>query len=145
MSASPVDRKLAGLAFWFKLQGVGEFTKSFMFRQAMKGYCRGRRTRDMRRLVSISILRAVLKRLQSVCSSEYEWSLFQAAFFRALLIGELVSPSKRTARVYYGKMWYLKMLRRVLEYSIQKQIREVRGFRWNCSGALFKVFAQFLR
>lgn len=98
-SASAVDRKLAGLAFWFKLQGVGDFTKSFAVRQAMKGYHRGRSTRDARRPVSISVLRAVLEQLRSICSSEYEQKLFQAAFllpfFGALRIGELVSPSKK--------------------------------------------------
>lgn len=37
-SALAVDHKLMGLVFWFKLQGIGDATKSFMVLQAMKGY-----------------------------------------------------------------------------------------------------------
>lgn len=81
--APAVDHKLVGLAFWFKLQGVGDFTKSFAVRQAMKGYRRGRSTRDARRPVSFSVLRAVLERLRSIFSSKYEQKLFQAAFLLA--------------------------------------------------------------
>lgn len=100
-SVSAVDRKLASLAFWFKLQGGKDVTKSFVVWQAMKGYHRGLRSRDLRCPVSVTTLRLILGNLLMVCLVIYERILFQAAFllafFGALLIGELVSPSKHIA------------------------------------------------
>lgn len=64
---SSVDRKLAGLAFWFKLQGGKDVTKSFIVRQAMKGYRRGSRSRDLRRPVSFATLRLIVANIPRVC------------------------------------------------------------------------------
>ena len=97
-SASALDKKLAALAFLFKLQGREDFTKSFWVKQAVKGYRKGNRCRDTRRPVSFVILQAICGVLAEVCSSEYEVSLFRAAFtiafFGAFRVGELVSPTK---------------------------------------------------
>lgn len=41
VSASVMSRKLSALAFWFKKQGFFDVTKSFMVRQAMKGFRKG--------------------------------------------------------------------------------------------------------
>lgn len=40
-SVSAIERKLAGLAFLFKLQGLTDFTKDFWVKQALKGYWMG--------------------------------------------------------------------------------------------------------
>lgn len=101
VSPASVGRKLAGLAFWFKLEGLEDFTKSFIVRQAMRGYRKGRRVADSRRPVSIPVLQVVLMKLGEVCFSMYEHLLFRVAFllmfFGAFRIGEVVSPSLRRA------------------------------------------------
>lgn len=99
MSASVVNRRVAGLAFLFKLQGQPDFTKDFWVRQALKGYRKSMVRRDSRRPVTFEILQGIIAQLGSVCSSGYEVLLFKVAFllafFGAFRIGELVSPSKK--------------------------------------------------
>lgn len=94
-----MDRKLAGLAFLFKLQGGVDFTRDLCVRQALKGYRRTQKRRDSRRPVSFDNLRSLFVQLGLVCTSAYEVYLFRAAFslpfFGAFQISELVSPSKR--------------------------------------------------
>lgn len=70
-SVSSVDHKLVGLAFWFKLQGGKNVTKSFVVRQAMKGYRKGRRSMDLRLPVSFANLRLILANIL-VCLVGYE-------------------------------------------------------------------------
>ena len=98
VSASAIDRLLAGLAFLFKWHGGRDFTKDFWVKQSVKGYRKGRRTPDGRRPVSFLMLQSLFRHLQSVCNLAYEIALFQAAFalafFGALRIGELVSASR---------------------------------------------------
>ena len=99
VSASAVNKTLAGLAFWFKLQGQPDFTKDFWVRQAMKGYRKAVVRRDTRRPVTFGVLGGIVEQLPRVCSSLYEVALFKAAFllafFGAFRVGELVSPSKK--------------------------------------------------
>ena len=98
-SVSALEKKLAALAFLFKLEGREDFTKTFWVRQAVKGYKKGRQSSDARRPVTFSVLRRIFGVLGEVCSSAYEIRLFRAgfsvAFFGAFRVGELVSPSKR--------------------------------------------------
>ncbi|XP_077334541.1 integrase/recombinase xerD homolog [Lithobates pipiens] len=102
ISISSVGRKLAGLAFWFKLRGEPDLTKDFWVRQAVKGYRKGRQVNDDRRPVSFELLGRICEKLKVVCASGYEVLLFRAAFvlafFGAFRIGELVSPSKKGRR-----------------------------------------------
>ncbi|XP_077349935.1 integrase/recombinase xerD homolog [Lithobates pipiens] len=99
ISVASLGRKLAGLAFWFKLRSVPDLTKDFWVRQAVKGYRKGRQIKDDRRPVSFELLVKICEKLRVVCSSGYEVVLFRAAFvlafFGVFRIGELVSPSKR--------------------------------------------------
>ncbi|XP_077309871.1 integrase/recombinase xerD homolog [Lithobates pipiens] len=99
ISVASLGRKLAGLAFWFKLRGEPDLTKDFWVRQAVKGYRKGCQIKDDRRPVSFELLGRICEKLRVVCSSGYEVVLFRAAFilafFGAFRIGELVSPSKR--------------------------------------------------
>lgn len=98
-SVSKMNRRLAALAFLFKLEGLRDVKKDFMVRQAMKGFWRGRVVQDTRRPVSFGLLQDLVGILPRVCSSLYEVQLFTAAFslafFGALRIGELVSKNKR--------------------------------------------------
>lgn len=99
VSASAIDKKLAGLAFLFKLQGQRDYTKEFWVRQAVKGYRKEHRKRDGRRPVSFTMLQGLFFHISSICVSEYESALFRAAFalafYGALRVSEIVSPSKR--------------------------------------------------
>ncbi|XP_073456098.1 uncharacterized protein [Aquarana catesbeiana] len=88
VSASAIDKKLAGLAFLFKLQGRRDYTKEFWVKQAVKGYRKEHRMRDGRRPVSFTMLQGLFFHISSICVSEYESAL-------ALRVSELVSPSKR--------------------------------------------------
>lgn len=98
-SVSAITRKMAGLAFFFKLQGRPDFTKDFWVKQAIKGYSKCHYRKDTGRLVSFSILQDMYAKLGQVCLSVYEkiWfkAAFSLAFFGAFRVGELVSPSKR--------------------------------------------------
>ncbi|XP_077315653.1 integrase/recombinase xerD homolog [Lithobates pipiens] len=101
LSPASIERKLAGLAFLFKLWGEPDGTKDFWVRQTLKGYRRDWKGRDARRPVSFDNLVAICSRLGDVCSSAYETVLFTAAFslafYGAFRIGELVCRSKRVA------------------------------------------------
>lgn len=99
VSVSGLNKKLAGLAFWFKLNGKQDFTKEFWVRQAVKRYRRGVQRKDDRRPVSFELLGRLFAQLSETYSSRYEMRLFRTAFalvlFGAFRIGELVSPSKK--------------------------------------------------
>lgn len=98
ISAAAINRELAGLAFLFKWQGRRDHTKDFWLRQAVKGYRKEYKQRDGRRPVSFEMLKQLMLSLEMVCRSIYERVLFKAAFalafFGALRVSELVSPSK---------------------------------------------------
>lgn len=71
---SSVDRKLAGIAFLFKLLGYEDFTKSFEVRQALKGYHKGQRSNDSCCPVSFEVLSSVLDSLDRVCTLRWFYS-----------------------------------------------------------------------
>ncbi|CAN2387899.1 hypothetical protein PRIEUP_LOCUS14625, partial [Pristimantis euphronides] len=97
-SVAKVDRALAGIAFGCKWRGGLDVTKHFLVRQALRGFRKGKARKDTRRPVSFQLLGDIGGVLGNVCSSEYEVRLFRLAFswafFGALRVGELVSPSK---------------------------------------------------
>ncbi|CAN2389455.1 hypothetical protein PRIEUP_LOCUS5868, partial [Pristimantis euphronides] len=97
-SVAKVDRALAGIAFGYKWRGGEDVTKHFLVRQALRGFRKGKVRKDTRRPVSFQLLGDIGGVLGNVCSSEYEVRLFRLAFswafFGALRVGELVSPSK---------------------------------------------------
>ncbi|KAM3940554.1 uncharacterized protein RB166_000511 [Leptodactylus fuscus] len=110
VSPGGLANQLAALAFWFKFKGYRDFTKSFLVRQAVKGFRRGSRTRDTRRPLSFQILGDLLGVLGRVCNSDYEVRLFglafSLAFFGAFRISELVSPSRgRPGGLGFSDCW----------------------------------------
>lgn len=100
-STASLGRVLSALAFWFKLRGLPDQTKSFLVRQAVRGFRKGFRVRDARRPVSFDLLLRLSSVLEAVCLDAFEVSLFRCAFslafFGAFRISELVSPSRVTA------------------------------------------------
>lgn len=98
VSASVAQRKLAGVRFHLLLRGRLDVTKDFIIRQSLKGWKKERVVRESRRPVSFSLLNKLLGILAELCVSAFEVALFRAsftlAFFGALRVGELVSPSR---------------------------------------------------
>ncbi|XP_075688660.1 uncharacterized protein LOC142657510 [Rhinoderma darwinii] len=131
-SAAMVARSLSALAFWFKKKGEEDVTKSFLVRQAMKGFRRGSAVRDLRKPVSFELLVAICDLLREVCVSAFEVRLFtlafSLAFFGAFRISELVSASKSVAGglLYADVDWDGSCLSCLLRRS--KTDQEGRGF-----------------
>lgn len=109
---------MAGLAFLFKWQGRRDYTKDFWLQQAVKGYRKTYKQRDGRRPVSFEMIKQLMLSLETVCRSVYECVLFKAAFalafFGALRISELVSPSKAIpGGLMYGDVELLQDMVRI--------------------------------
>lgn len=98
VSPSGLGRSLSALAFWFKIRGERDWTKSFLVRQAVRGFRRGSSFRDTRRPVSFDILLRLGAALEGLCFSVFEVLVFRLAFsfafFGAFRISELVAPSR---------------------------------------------------
>lgn len=77
------------------MRGFEDFAKSFLVRQALKGYRKGTWWPDKRRPVSFNLLGLIFCQLRVVCSSPYEVVLFREAysmeFCGACQISELVA------------------------------------------------------
>ncbi|XP_053321351.1 uncharacterized protein LOC128492713 [Spea bombifrons] len=99
-SVAGMDRRLAALAFYFKLQGARDITKEFLVGKAMKGYRRGGYRPDSRRPVTFRLLERICGCLCSICSSGFKVGLFHLsfllAFFGAFRIGELVAANTKS-------------------------------------------------
>ncbi|XP_077175219.1 integrase/recombinase xerD homolog [Paroedura picta] len=100
---------LAGLSFCSKALGAWDPGRSFLARQAVKGWGRQSVPRpDPRRPITRAILRQLLGHLPAVARSDFELVLFRAAFTAAfhgaLRGGELVARS-RSARFSAGLMF----------------------------------------
>lgn len=98
VSVTSVNRKISGLAFLFQLDGVRDVTKAFIVRKALRGYRKGRCKPDSRWPVFLGMLGVMVGTLPQICLSAFEaqlfWTAFVLAFFGALRLDELVSPSK---------------------------------------------------
>ncbi|XP_056385746.1 uncharacterized protein LOC130281967 [Hyla sarda] len=98
-SALVARRRLAGVSFYFRLLGWEDITKRFLIQQSLKGWQRTQVRKDLRRPVSYPLLVSLLQASVSCCTSNFEATLYSAAFcvafFGALRVGELVPSSKR--------------------------------------------------
>ncbi|XP_041435901.1 uncharacterized protein LOC121399387 isoform X1 [Xenopus laevis] len=79
-SAAFIDKRMAGLAFHFKLRGKEDLTKEFMIRQALKGLRKSKHSKDTRRPISFDLLTRLQAALDHCCYTGYEAALFKAAF-----------------------------------------------------------------
>ncbi|XP_073498485.1 uncharacterized protein [Phyllobates terribilis] len=97
-SVPKINNFMAGLAFGFKIRGLPDVTKATLVRQALKGGRKGWKVRDCRWPISYGLLLTLGQLLGSVCKSPQEVKLFRLAFslafFGALRLVELVSPSR---------------------------------------------------
>lgn len=98
VSSVHLGRSLSAMAFWFKLRGFTDYTKSFLVHQVVRGFRKGAQVCDLRRPVSYDLLVWLGSILVDHCFSQYEFLLFKCAFalafFGAFCISELVAPSR---------------------------------------------------
>lgn len=98
-SSHYVMKTLAGISFFFKLEGLQPCSGYFSVRQALKGYRRRSLVPDSRRPISVELLGGLCGATKLVCFSEYEALLFNTAFsfafFGAFRISELVPANKK--------------------------------------------------
>lgn len=98
-SAAVARRRLSGVRFHLLMRGCEDVTGAFTIRQALKGWRKEGVRPDSRRPISFELLGRLVEALASVCLDSFEVLLFKSsftlAFFAALRVGELVSPSKK--------------------------------------------------
>lgn len=72
----------------------------YFIKQTLKGYRKNFPSKDNCRLITLEILESLCHALPNICTSEYESTLFMAAFtlafFAALRISEMVAPNKNS-------------------------------------------------
>ncbi|MBV2113347.1 MAG: hypothetical protein KUF82_20540 [Candidatus Thiodiazotropha sp. (ex Ctena orbiculata)] len=95
---STVASYVSGLSFYLKLNGMVDVTSAFIVRKLLKGMQKDRPSRDIRAPVTLDMLKAFPRALQSVASSDYEALLFSTAFvimfFGFLRVGEIAISHK---------------------------------------------------
>lgn len=97
-ASSTVATYVAGLAHFHKIQGLPDPSCSFIVQKMLEGLKRGQRGKSDTRLpITANYLEPILNALSSICSSDYEITLFKAAFslsfFGFLRIGEVAAQS----------------------------------------------------
>lgn len=100
-SKAAMASALAGIAFFSRLGGERDPTKSFVLAKALRGWARVRPApADSRRPIDRGLLRELMRVLPAVAVSGFEATLFSlafsSAFFGAFRVGELVAANKRS-------------------------------------------------
>lgn len=98
-AAKTVELYVRALSFNHKLQAQPDTTKSFLVSKAIEGLKRSKgKTADTRGPITRPLLRQLILSLSAVCSSQYEATLFTAAFslayFGLLRVGEFTTANK---------------------------------------------------
>ncbi|XP_044160381.1 uncharacterized protein LOC122945372 [Bufo gargarizans] len=128
-SVSRINSCVSGLAFGFRLRHLPDVTKSFLVVRALKGWRRSQSGQDDRRPVSFALLLRLGDQLVDVCASPWELRLFRLAFslafFGALRLGELVSPSvKRQGGLFRDDV---DLFQDRVEFRIRRSKTDVEG------------------
>lgn len=89
---------LSGISFYLKIQGLPDYTQSFIIRKLLCGLRRSRPVKDVRAPITLQILFQLPLALSHVASSTYEALLFSAAFVIAFFgffrVGEITTVSQ---------------------------------------------------
>ncbi|OCT69274.1 hypothetical protein XELAEV_18040585mg [Xenopus laevis] len=97
-SVATLKRRVAEVAFFLKLMGKFDFTKTHLTKQILKGIARRNKAVDTRKPITMELLSKLVDVLPGVALSDYECILFRAvfiiAFFAALRVSKVVSPSR---------------------------------------------------
>lgn len=94
---STVVTYMSALKFQHKIHGLQEYVSHFTVSKMLEGYRRSKPTHDSRLPITYDILVEICAKLDAVCNSAYEATLFKAAytlaFFGLFRVGELVFSS----------------------------------------------------
>lgn len=100
VSWSQVNKTLAGVSFFGKLNNHPPCSSFFSVRQALKGYRKVSYYKDNRMALTPAILTKLCSAVDLVCFSRYEAILFRAVFsllfFGAFRISEIVASNKKS-------------------------------------------------
>ena len=77
---STVVAYIAGISYYLNLNGLSDVNEVFIVRNMFKGLQRSQPSKDIRSPVTIDMLKAILRALRNVATSDYEALLFSAAF-----------------------------------------------------------------
>lgn len=91
---STIATYIAGINYYHKLHGWGDFQNSFVIQKTLEGCRRKARAKDSRAPISLGILKEICKVLPEVCYNDFETCLFKAlftmAYFGLFRVSELV-------------------------------------------------------
>ena len=93
-SPATVSSYISGLSFYHKIRNLPDPTSAFIIKKLLEGFRRSDRRHDVRAPITMVILKQICSVLPTFCYSEYECSLFKAAYllaYHALLpVSEIV-------------------------------------------------------
>ena len=97
-AASTIDTYIAALSYKHKVNGWLDPSNNFLIKKLREGCRRQNRNSDLRRPITIPLLRALCSSLAGICHSSFEEALFRAAFslafFGFMRVGEFTADSK---------------------------------------------------
>ena len=97
-SPSTMSTNISAISFSCKMSNSNDPTQTFIIKKMLQGVKRIDKREDSRSPITLGILNKIVHSLPSICSSNYEATLFSAifvfAFFGFFRIGELVQNSK---------------------------------------------------
>jgi hypothetical protein len=85
-SVSTITTYISAVSYVHKIRHITDTTKCFILTKMMEGLKREGNSSDLRSPITISLLCRLVSILLNVCSSDYEASMFSAAFTLALLV-----------------------------------------------------------
>jgi hypothetical protein len=96
---STISTYIAAISFVHKINGWWDPTANFIVKKLKEGCKRLKGHVDNRRPISLSILKQLCRVTQGICSTQYEATMFKAAFaiafFGFLRIGEFTETARR--------------------------------------------------
>ena len=95
---SPTSSYISGISFYFKINSWEDPTQAFVVQKLLKGYSKCHSIKDLRKPVTLQLVKDFSNDLKHVNLSNYEALLFSTAFsvacFGFMRVGELVVHSK---------------------------------------------------
>ena len=122
-SSSTAHSYISDISFYVKINNWADITDCFLVRKMLKGFQKNRPTKDTRAPITIDILKALPRALQSVCSSNYEAllfsTIFSVAYFGFLRLGKLALTSGNNDHSRVLNLCDLKLGQTSCEISIR--------------------------
>ncbi len=100
LTSATISTYVAGVSHFHKINGFQDPTKDFIITKLLEGTRRAAPKSDTRLPISLPILQDILGALPLVCTTQYEVTMFRAAFlcafFGFMRVGEFTANSKLT-------------------------------------------------